>query len=96
MFTREGDRTVCREFTQKGIYQAVTALDNGTVIYCTDRVIEEFEALVSINVRIRRAVGVKNITLQKLLVEKKQPKRKEKPPERVAKRKQVEAKREEE
>lgn len=70
MLKKEGDKLVCREFKQKGIYRALKQLDNDTVIYCTDQVIEDFEAFVSGNVRIRRAVNTKNITLQKIKKER--------------------------
>jgi len=81
MFKREGDKLVCREFTPAGIYKAIKQLDNDTVIYCTVKVISEFESFVSGNMRIRRQVNIKNITLEKLVPEKKVPKKKT--PEKV-------------
>lgn len=66
MFTREDDKVVCRKFNAVGIYRAITGLKDDTVVHCTEEVIRDFEAFAAGNVRIRRAVGLKNITLEKL------------------------------
>ena len=73
MLKKEGDKIVCREFSQKDIYRIIKVLEKDTIIYCTDKVIADFEAFVSINMRIRRVVNTKNITLQKIPVERKAP-----------------------
>ena len=66
MFTRESNKIVCRKFIPAGIYREVMQLEDEAVVFCPKGVIEEFESFVSKNVRLRRAVNNKRITLQPL------------------------------